>query len=329
MSGPPAELLPVYAVVGADRFLRNQAIERLVRPVRENVDTVMYAEGTPADAAAVLDDVRSMSLLGMRRVVIVDDADQFISTHRELLQKYCTDPCSTGTLVLACKSLPKNTKLFKAINASKGIIACELPKGRAMVAWIVTRAREEHGKRITAPTAQRLRGHLDDSPGLFDGELAKLAAYVGDREEISMADIEALTGQHREEKVFAILDAIASGDTHEALRQWDQVLATDRAATGRAIGGLAWSVRRMLQMRRDWQDGADLGALARRIYTDPGVLRQRLERMTDQRLQAQQRDLLAADLAVKTGASTPESAIEKFIIKHGSARPVAGRAIGR
>jgi hypothetical protein len=38
--------------------------------------------------------------------------------------------------------------------------------------------------------------------------------------------------------------------------------------------------------------------------------------VTIEELEAQQRDLLAADLAVKTGASTVDLAVEKFIVKH-------------
>ena len=134
--------------------------------------------------------------------------------------------------------------------------------------------------------------------------------------------VDTLIGNHREEKIFAVTDAISSQDAATALRCWEQVLATDRAAPGRAIAGLAWGVRRLLEARRDWEAGGNIRELARRMYTDPGVLRSRLERVTTEQLEAQQRDLLAADLAVKTGASTAASAVEKFIITH-SRSPLA------
>ena len=52
------------------------------------------------------------------------------------------------------------------------------------------------------------------------------------------------------------------------------------------------------------------------MFTDPATLRRRLERVTADQLEAQLRDLLAADLAVKTGASTVGTAVEKFIVKY-------------
>jgi DNA polymerase-3 subunit delta len=161
-----------------------------------------------------------------------------------------------------------------------------------------------------------LRDYVGDALGSLDAELAKLAAFVGERNEVTPADINALTSQHREEKVFAVTDAMAAHDPEAALRHWEQVLATDRAAPGRAIAGLAWGVRRLLEARRDWEAGVSIGVLARRMYTEPGLLQGRLERVTAEGLERQQRDLLAADLAVKTGASTVEVAVEKFIIQH-------------
>ena len=152
--------------------------------------------------------------------------------------------------------------------------------------------------------------------GALDAELAKLAAFVGSRAEITPADVDALVGQNREEKVFAVTDAISVGETDKALAQWEQVWATDRAAPGRAIAGLAWGVRRLIEARRDLDKGVPVAALARRMFTDTAVLQRRLKRLSIQHLEDQLSDLCAADHAVKVGLSTVNLAVEKFIVTH-------------
>ena len=152
-----------------------------------------------------------------------------------------------------------------------------------------TRTASESGPGASSVCASR----SGDAPAFLDAELSKLAEYVGQRPEITPDDVAALTGHLREEKVFAVVDAVASGATAEALKQWDQVLATDRAATDRAIGGLAWSVRRLLEARRDLDRGVPIASLARRMYMDPALLQRRLQRLSLAQLEAQQRDLLA------------------------------------
>lgn len=173
-----------------------------------------------------------------------------------------------------------------------------------------------YDKAVSGQVAARLVELVGNSPGALDGELSKLSAYVGSRDQITGSDVDALTGQHREEKVFAVTDAMSVGDTSRALAHWEQVLATDRAAPGRAIAGLAWGIRRLLSARRDLDRGAHLMSVARRMYTEPHVLEQRLKNLSRARLETQLQDLCAADLAVKTGGSRLGSAIEQFIVRH-------------
>lgn len=319
---------PVYAVVGSDATLRRDALGEIIKVLSAHDGQIepTLIDGNDAELAGVLDDLRTPSLLGDRRVVIVDGADAFISSHRQVLERYCGDPSPSGSLVLLCQSMPRNTKLYKIISQVGHIVAVEAPKGRAVIDWLVRRATEKHEKKLAPRAAQMLREHLGDAPGLWDAELAKLAAYVGQRSQITAEDIEVLTGRQREEKVFAITDAMANGDTATALAQWEQVLATDRAAPGRAIAGLAWGVRRLLEARRDFERGTAPEMLARRMFTDPATLRRRLERCSIDALQAQQRELLEADLAVKTGLSTVRLAVERFIVKH-SQRGVVGASV--
>lgn len=318
MNAAPVTIHPIYAVVGRDPFLRNERLGNLLEDAMKDSDSLGPARfnGAQAALADVLDEVRTASLLGDRRVVIVDAADPFIKANRAALERYASTPSDTGSLILLCDALAKNTRLYRIINENGKVITCPAPTGRSLIDWISVRARIRYGKSLSHGDAQMLRDHLGDGLGILDTELGKLAAYTGERKEIRAADISALTGHHREEKVFAVMDAMSSGDVEAAIGHWEQVLATDRAAPARAIAGLAWGLRRLLEARRDWEGGADLGELARRMYTDPATLRRRLERVTTDKLETQQRDLLSADLAVKTGASRIDLAVERFIVAH-------------
>ena len=314
----PSHFHPVYAVIGTDRFMRADVLGPILDLLKSDGDTLgpTRVDGNQALLADVLDELRTPSLLGDRRVVIVDDADPFVSLHRMPLERYCENPASTGSLILLCKSMPRSTRLHKAICRCGSVIVAEVPKGRALLSWLRDRSEKVYAKPLHSTAAQRLLDLLGAAMGTLDSELAKLAAYVGDRAEITSADVDALTGHLREENVFAILDAIATHDTESALRHWELVLATDRAAPGRAIGGLAYSVRQLLAAQRDFASGVSISTLAEHLPINPGQLKRRLERTSSEALERQQRDLLAADLAVKTGASTLGRAVEAFIVNH-------------
>ncbi len=325
-------LHPVYAIVGADRFLRGTALDEVIRAAGEDMDALgpTRVEGDAADCVAVLDDVRTTSLLGGRRLVIVDDADDFISAHRAALEKYCAAPSAEGCLILLCDSMPGNTKLYKIIDKQGQVIKCEPLKGWPLQSWIVRRANEAYGKKVSNDAARMLRELIGDSPGWLDTELSKLAAYVGARTEITPADMEAATGQSREEKVFAVVDAMSVGDASGALRNWEQVWVTDRAAPHRAIGGLAWAVRRLSKLRRAFDAGADLASTAKSMgmFADASALRRQIEHMTIPRLESLQHALLEADVACKTGGSTVEVAVEKLIVRFATRLPAPRARVG-
>ena len=58
---------------------------------------------------------------------------------------------------------------------------------------------------------------LGEELGTLDAELGKLAAYVGDRTEIGAVDVDQMTGFHRQELVFRVMDAVYDGDPAAAL----------------------------------------------------------------------------------------------------------------
>ncbi|MHC5110854.1 MAG: DNA polymerase III subunit delta [Planctomycetota bacterium] len=327
MTSQPISQLPVFAIVGSDITLRNDALKSVLAAISADDPTadVSRVDGGAAasefDPVSVLDDLRMPSLFGARRVVIVDSAEELISKFRQPLEKYCSDPATSGVLILLCRSLPANQKIYKAISKVGKVIPCELPKRNQLGGWLSQRAREKFGKKIDRQAAAQLCDQIGDTPGLLDAELAKLASYVGDRDQIQVADVEALCGQVRERKVFAVYDAMSNGDTRSAFREWEHMISHSKVVPEVVIGGLAVGPRRLLDAHCESARGGNLLGHARSCFTSVDRLQQRLARLDVRLLMNQQRDLLRADLACKTGRSTAERSVEKFIVKHSTGMP--------
>ncbi len=310
---------PICVIYGANAFQRRQELGRVTRNELAGGDPALNlsaVDGANASIGEVLDDVRTLSMLGGRRVVVVDEADAFISQHRAALEHFVAHPCDSGCLVLICNTFPSNHRLYKAVRASGQLVECKAISGHALKAWLTSTAQAAYGKRINPQAAACLIEHVGESQETLNTELSKLSMYVGSRPEITAGDIEAAVGQYREQNVFAVMGAISSGDAKTALHEWQQVWATDRAAPGRALGGLAWGVRKLMEARRDLDRGASLESLARKNWTDAAVFRRRMKRLTVRGLQDQLVGLMQADYQTKKGLSTVATGIEKFIVRH-------------
>ena len=303
---------PVIAIVGTDRFCSGRRWSDCFRRPRAIEAWTRFgwtaASATPAE---VLDEVRTPSLLGDRRMVIVDDADELIEGNRKTLERYCSDPAAEGCLVLLCRSLPRNTNLYKVIAKLGGFMQVEPPAGRDIVPWIVRRASEVHGSRMNHAAAERLQEHIGDAPGLLDAELGKLATYAGGARRDHRQGRGRSLRQPARGKSFRSCGRNRRGRRGDG----DSALATGpgNGQSGGAQGHRWVGVRRrritesLPPPRPRTKRGHDAG---RGACSRVGSFSRQLGWASTSRMQRMQRDLLEADVAIKTGLSSPAIAIE-------------------
>jgi DNA polymerase-3 subunit delta len=309
-------MTPIVLIQGTDDFLRRKALDETISQIFPNgVPEMAVSEfdAQTADPVEVLDELRTLPFLAEKRVVIIRQAAPFVSKHRDRLVNYLKSPSKTGTLVLIGENFDGRTKFVKDVQAFKGIRQCDIPKrGKTkwLVDWVSNRAKTHYAKRLAPGVPDRLLDWVGEDLSTLDGELAKIAIYVGDRPVVDPADVQALVGHYREENVFGIMGAMAKRDPKTALTLWNQVWATDRAAIGRAIGGIAYSVRTVLKAKRTAHRGDSKGAW-QPFWVTPEILRG----FSIPQLQNQITQLVQADLAAKTGLGSVREAIEKFVIR--------------
>lgn len=314
----------VYVVYGADDFLRRSELDALLHRLMGDDGglglTTIDGSSKDTPLSDVLDALRTPSLLASDTVVCVRDADVFVSEHRSRLEDYVAAPSPDGTLVLECRSFPATTRLYKAIHAKKGTVGIDKPKSWKeirswMISWIDKQA-QAHGCKLDRGVASRIYEQVGDDLGIVDNELEKLATYVLPRKTVAMADVDAIVGHSREQTVFKITDAIAERNPQRALALWQQVLATDRAAPFKAIGGLAAGLRKLVQAKAQIAGGTSAVSAAKslRIFTDGANLERQLKRFSYRQWEDILLRLLRIDYGSKSGLGNVEQAMEKLIV---------------
>lgn len=304
---------PVYVVCGSDDGLRSRALQKLLERIGTDGSVTEFA-GASCGLADVLDEVRTLPLLGDRRVVVVRDADACITAWREKLEDYLGSPCPTGVLVLEPKRWPSNTRLAKLVERIGESIKCEAPSGKEFEGWLI-RFAGSLGKRLVPAAAQLLRDLLGkEEPAMYLSEIEKLATYVGDRPVIQIEDVEALVSPMRAELVFAVTDAMAEGNVGAALVLWEQVLAGDKEAQFKAVGGLAWGIRKLIRARRMVDRGMSADQAAREAQVWGPTAAKRVQAFSTRQLEAQLAKLAQIDLSTKLGGDI-RTEVQNFIVE--------------
>src|SRR5215213_4128416 len=93
----------VVAIFGDESFLKRRAIKAIVKLVVGEHDgdfSVTTVDGDEAVWRDISDELSTMSLFGGgRRVVVLDDADAFVSKNRSSLEDHVARPRASGALV--------------------------------------------------------------------------------------------------------------------------------------------------------------------------------------------------------------------------------------
>lgn len=241
---------PIYALVGSESFLQLQHLSEILALIPDAQRSDF--DGEKAELADVLDDLRSFAMFGGAKVVVVRNADEFITRFRSQLEDYAGHPSSSATLVLRLNSLPANQRIHKLIVKVGAIENCNPPKGRELPQWIIRQAKSAHGVTLTPDAAGMLAELIGDDMGRLDTELAKLAIAC-DGQKVDASDVSSAVSFQREREMYDMTNELAAGRAANALRRWRELLASDSSAEFRAVTWLVmWleNVRKALAMKR-------------------------------------------------------------------------------
>lgn len=306
----------VYALVGSDMFLQLQKqgeILRLAPPDAQRIDL----DGEKAQLADVLDEVRSFAMFGGHKVVIVRDADDFISRFREQLETYFASPCDSASLVLRCDKLPKTTRIYKLIDKLGGIMDCAPPTAAALSRWISEQAKSVHGITLTSEAGRLLSDLVGDDLGRLDNELAKLA-LSGKSGRISPDDITATIAFQKELEMYELTNALTAGNITEAVRRWRQLMQLDPGSEYRVFTWIAlWltGLQRSTKLKRRGVGNMDICKEARvwRPELQDAYLRT-MHAMGENGIERAIARLAEIEFQSKTGVGDAAENVERFLL---------------
>ena len=313
---------PVTAIVGEDAVLVADAMAEILQAIPGSADEVQRAdvEGPKAGLADVLDELRSFAMFGGTKLVVVRDADDFISKYRQQLEDYVAAPSDSGYLVLRCKTLPGNQKITKLIAKHGEVIKCEPPKDRELPGWLRDRAKGRHGIDLDAGAAAMLAEVLGADLGRAENELAKLA--LRHEGKVTADDITNGVAFQRERQMWSMTDALSTGDREEAVRRWRQLLQSDPSSTFRAVTWIGiWLEKSAggLMMRQRSRASDQAIAKALRIWpaNNVGPMMRQAESLGLDGLRRATDALAELDRRIKTGLGDAESGVERFLLTLG------------
>jgi DNA polymerase-3 subunit delta len=143
-------------------------------------------------------------------VVVVNDADVFVSEHRQAMERYAKSPVEQAALVFrSVRWNPGN--LDKAIAKVGCVLKCDVLSSSAARGWLERRAQQTHGVKLSAQAAGCLVDRIGSDLGMLDSELGKLVVLAGDRGAVTEALIKQVVSKGSDEEAWAIQQVVLAG----------------------------------------------------------------------------------------------------------------------
>ena len=314
----------VYLFYGPEAFIKRSAIdklkERALAPGLEELNlTVLSAPG----AQQVIESCETMPMMSDYRVVIVRDCGLIGSgktkdeaQDSQLLCDYLERVPETTCLIFdADATFDKRKKLSQALVKLPGAVSFEALDDVKLSQWMNQTLRPT-GKRMARDACDMLAFYSGRELTALVGELEKLAAYVKERQEITVQDVEAIATRTAECTVFAMVDALCEGRAQEAFRLLGVLLQGGEEY----IYVLAMITRqyRNLMYYCEMRDRRMQRSQMARQLGVPEFALGRLARQAGKRGFEQLRECLSlcvqADYDIKRGALRDEAAVKRLML---------------
>ncbi|HSX03800.1 MAG TPA: hypothetical protein VLG76_03625 [Rhabdochlamydiaceae bacterium] len=204
----PAHPANIYLIVSGQDFERKKWMEDIFLALQKKGPCDLKYAAKVQDALLHL---RIPSLLGGTPIACLDEVDELCD---EALIEYAVQPAPFSYLILGASNFKPLADLYD--KAKKEIIIFDFSgekpwqREKRMKKSLAAKVFKE-GKTITPALIDLLFGELPLELGIIEQELSKLICYVGERKEIKLEDLQAISCRSKTKEGWQIADELVWG----------------------------------------------------------------------------------------------------------------------
>ncbi len=314
----------VYLFFGPEALIKKSALEQLKKktlmPGLEGLDcTVMAAPG----AQALIESCETLPMMSPYRLIIAEDMALLQSgkakdeeQDSKLLLDYLPRVPQTTCLVFYMNgAIDKRKKLSAALLKLPGVVSFDALTDDDLWRWMNQTLRKS-GKRMEQNACELLAFSSGRDLTLLQGELAKLAAYVEEREVITGEDVERVATKTAESTVFAMVDAISARRAQEAFTLLNVLLHGGEQRIG-ILAMITRHYRQMLHLAAMRENRVPQPQQAKTLGVPPFVLTKLTRQVSGRTIDALRRDVeqcVQTDYDIKRGALREDAALDRLML---------------
>lgn len=318
------DLKPVYLIYGVEKFLLDEALDRLKKTIATGGDLVLNYEKIqpPLAADRIIDACLTTPFLAERRLIVVEDFETMTSADKNKLADYIRDPSPHTVLVLvqagAAASgkakVDKRSRLFKETEVKGQAYEYKLDFA-TLNRWI----KDSFLKRNKVATDEAVAYLIEALPNdlwRLESEIEKVSLYAEETKKIDVDTVKQAASPSPEAGVFDLISAVTSGDQSLALTLLARIL-DGKDTLGKVFYLLEDQFRLIMKIKALVAEGISDKEAAAALRISTGrlfYLKKQNRSLTATQLKSALNLIAAADFERKTGRQEPRLILERLIV---------------
>ncbi len=308
---------------GENDLEQEEALTELIRKTGledELRDLNLTTVTTPLSADELRRVCHAIPFLGSVRVVVARDTlgdlkEKEWEAVRDVLE---TLPPTTHLIFIEARQLPAAHPALKYARRVRALVETfPLPASKTLPAWIEKRV-QHHGGQIQPAAAALLARNIGNHPRLLEQEIQKLLLYTEGKHPITVEDVRVMIPYVQSaEVIFDLVDALGRRHPRDALYHLHRLLDVGEDPL-RLFGMIVRQFRLLVQVRWLLDHNSNRREIAALLHLHPFVARKigdQAAYFTAAQLHRAYEQLLACDLAAKTGQMPWASALDLLVVE--------------
>lgn len=313
----------VYVFAGEEAYLQEEALAYLEKTLSVDALNREIFFGQDASVDDIIVAARTLPFMGDRRLIIVKDAHKIRSADAEKLGGYLAS-CDRSSLLVLCwqEKLRKDSRrnaLLAAADKAGAIVEFRALYENELPAWIQQRVKGL-SKKMSAEAAKCLVQESGSNLMDLNNELEKLDLFTARKEEITVQDVEAVSGHTRLSNLNHLAEAVESKRVGAALRITENLLQEGEVPL-RILATIYRVMRRLLAAKSLLEEKKSSHQDIRQElnlnpYFDKNFFTN-LSAFSRPALEKASKDILHADAELKTSARPETMILEELVLRLG------------
>lgn len=315
-----------YVFEGPEEYIKRSAMDALRKKLLpEGMEDMNENRLRDPDANTVIAAAETLPFLADKRLVVVQESgmlqgkakDYDEAKNAQAVTEYLKNIPDTTCLVFYVRDKADGRKkLYQALKKSAVMVQFNTLDEREMTQWIAQQFKKLD-KKIAAATCQKLVFTAGSDLYALNGEIQKLAACAGEREEVIAQDIDDICIKSTAYRVYDLTAALLRGDAKNAFTL-SQALIRDGEEELGLLALLQIECRKMLSVKMLRSAGMSPDAIAGKIGVHPYAVRQlsqSVAQYTDVQLEKMTDLCMETEYRVKSGQCASSGALEKTMLQ--------------